>query len=169
MNYPIDNPERTRVMFRCFVQISLIIVSFTRLPAQEIDRSNLSPAYANTRGGEWTLGQLQIGDLEEEGSQILQGFLQKVFPISTALFSTENDQDIAVFPNPCGSHFQIKDIKNRELTIKIFDLAGKLQLLKSLNVRESAIDISKLVNGSYFLSIEKENQLLKTQILIKNQ
>jgi len=71
-----------------------------------------------------------------------------------------------VYPNPASSHFNIQS--QREIKdASIFNLSG--QLVKTLNVGQTQVDVSDLLAGTYFLIIT-EGTIVQTEkiVIVRN-
>lgn len=73
--------------------------------------------------------------------------------------STQDDNAFSIHPNPAKNELFINSTNNKEkLTLKIFSIAGKLLSTQTLEAAaQTAIDVSQLSSGIYFLNIEAEN------------
>jgi len=77
--------------------------------------------------------------------------------------------DFLIYPNPVNEILTI-DFSNAissEVTIKIYDLLGKLILEEEINNQKNLINVSKLQSGNYFLKIEKDNTTTGKMIVKK--
>ncbi len=75
-----------------------------------------------------------------------------------------------ILPNPSQNTIKLSlpDYHQQNLTLQIFDLQGR-ELLKRTNVKhEDLVDISKLANGIYHLSLSDKKQRSKTIKLVKH-
>jgi hypothetical protein len=64
-------------------------------------------------------------------------------------------ENVYVFPNPTSGMVKIDGLVNNDI-LKIFDMQGKSIQLNSSNNNE--IDLSKVENGVYFLSITRNEK-----------
>jgi len=82
--------------------------------------------------------------------------------------SITNIQDnIQIYPNPVTDQLTIDNNTKAELQVILTDIAGRQVLAKSVARGKSAINISKLPQGSYQLQINDGNRTIKTQTVIK--
>lgn len=69
---------------------------------------------------------------------------------------------VKIFPNPTSGALQIES-SAEDLSIYIFDALGKIVL----RTTEQRIDISNLASGSYFMRIESNGTVLRTEKIVK--
>jgi hypothetical protein len=84
------------------------------------------------------------------------------FPIDTGLANTvfqtlsnsvfEVDSSVAVYPNPANNNVTIKS-DNKIKSIELYDVQGRIVLIKLMDESESRVDISNYANGIYFLKV----------------
>ncbi len=77
-----------------------------------------------------------------------------------------NTNEIIIYPNPASDFITIDYDSNRMLNFQIYNMQGKLIILQHNNKR--IINISKLKSGTYFIKIKENNEILETEIFIKN-
>ncbi len=86
------------------------------------------------------------------------------------MFSDENT--IFVYPNPATDKINIgfRDMPKGELTVSVFDLSGKMLLLRRMEIEDKTfiLNINELGAGVYILKTEYENKTETTKI-IKNR
>jgi hypothetical protein len=88
----------------------------------------------------------------------------------TNIVNNANQNSISLFPNPATTELFIRDKNNllNSTFVVITDMLGKSLL--SERIIENKIDISKLENGIYLVSLYSEHQeLLSQQKLTKNE
>lgn len=74
---------------------------------------------------------------------------------------------IKLFPNPAQNKLIVSSLLEKEATLAIYDLRGKLLITNSLINSEQTIDISELANGMYVAKIT-ESDNVKVIRFIKN-
>lgn len=89
----------------------------------------------------------------------LSGNMYSVVNNNALSVSNIKELDIKVYPNPTSNFVNIKfkNVNNR--VIKLYSIRGEQVLYKESNAQNETIDIEKLPNGVYFLSIN--NTMLK--------
>lgn len=65
----------------------------------------------------------------------------------------EYDHKIEIFPNPATDFLELKRNDNSEITINIYDMTGRIILIKTLNNKSEKIDISLLKAGTYIYKL----------------
>ena len=97
-----------------------------------------------------------------------------VFPVTDSVFTSvevkENIQTLIVYPNPTigKTRIQIPESFKRRIDLTITDVAGRIVFkengMESFG-EEIEVDLSKLVNGTYFLSIQQNEKIAWGKIL----
>ena len=94
---------------------------------------------------------------------------------TTILLNTNNlkfsNNAFTLYPNPTSSNsinIDFNTIYTSELSIKLFDINGKILLSESSITPKTSIDISSISQGIYFVSLLKEGHIITTQKLIIN-
>ena len=93
---------------------------------------------------------------------IVNGEVIKFIPTN---IENESNIELNIFPNPANNHLNISishEINN--YSIEIFNING--ELIKSIN-NTNRINISDLNNGSYYINIIHEGELIKSEKFIK--
>lgn len=83
--------------------------------------------------------------------------------------SNGTQANISIFPNPFNNTATVNyELKGTTAQLKIYDVVGKLQSTIQLkgNVGQQTISRNNLTNGSYFLSIEVDGKLVKTEKIV---
>ena len=74
-----------------------------------------------------------------------------------------------IFPNPVKDKLYIKNSQNEHVIIKIADVNGKQLLQQNVNSNEiEIINLSHYVRGTYFVTIETKNKIIRTEKIIKD-
>lgn len=85
----------------------------------------------------------------------------------TSLAKSETNE-IEVYPNPAKDFIRLKNTVNEPVNaVKIFNMQAGLVLNKQIDDVTSAIDISALASGIYFLEIQFENGSSATRKILK--
>ena len=122
----------------------------------------------------WTLGELAIETLEDNGNTLIltQGFQQGYFEITSIGEPLSNNFMLKVYPNP-ASEFVWVALESEEIKdaiIELYDLEGKLVYNGKLNVVEgpNKIELNNLSSSQYILRItDATGNVLQTFKLIK--
>lgn len=116
----------------------------------------------------WTIGQPLSTKMTNGTVTFTSGFQQGNLKITTV----EELLDIAcltVFPNPTEDKLTIKttNVDLQKLKVDIFTLDGKYVSTTAINTSEQTIDLTNLTQGTYFVKMYAENELIKTYQIIK--
>ena len=78
--------------------------------------------------------------------------------------------ELVAYPNPTQETLTLKinNYKNESLTYQLYDLQGKLWDSQSLKGAQTQLEMKDLAVGTYLLSIQDEETLIKTFRIIKN-
>ena len=153
--------------------ISTIILFVATISTQAQESTSTTGGEASGSGGSasYTVGQVfyttQTGT---NGKSAVQG-VQQPYEISTAtgINETTIHLEMIVFPNPTTDYLTLKVEKPAGLSFQLFDLQGKVIENKKVTATTSSIKMKKLPKAVYFLKITKDNQVVKTFKIIKNQ
>jgi len=117
-----------------------------------------------------TIGQQSVvGNYTNNGFDIGQGFQQSNWA-RIILEGTSPEFEISVYPNPFSGIVNIQHNSEDDITINVFDPAGKLVFKKVLNVTgpNQSINLEQLSSGVYLVHLQS-NQLAYFTKLIKNE
>ena len=78
----------------------------------------------------------------------------------------EYQNKIAMYPNPANDYFTVQLKDNFEAQINVMDATGKLLYTKQASEGNNVIATNKWQNGIYFVSMIKNNQVVKTTRII---
>jgi hypothetical protein len=77
-------------------------------------------------------------------------------------------QSVSIYPNPAKDNLKVTNRYNLPLNISIADASGRIVMHKELVAADEVLNISKLANGLYLISIKDDSEkTLKTLKLIK--
>ena len=84
------------------------------------------------------------------------------------IFSPDNN--ISIFPNPSSSLLIVKiSLPNDFLYAVISDIYGAVLFREKLNNIENVINTNQFASGVYFISIQNDRQILRTEKWVKTQ
>ena len=117
------------------------------------------------------MGQVVYGTYTGSNGSVAQG-IQQTYDI-TALLGAEISAiklELVAYPNPIQETLTLKinNYKNEKLTYQLYDLHGKLWDSQSVKGAHTQLDMNNLAVGTYLLSIQDEELLIKTFRIIKN-
>jgi hypothetical protein len=73
----------------------------------------------------------------------------------------------SIYPNPANNRLTILSGNNSSLgSIKLSDLAGKEIVNRNISENKILLDVKNISNGAYFISIEKDGNLLRRKIMV---
>jgi endonuclease I len=85
---------------------------------------------------------------------------------TTLSIPEENLKNLTIYPNPTNGNTLYFNV-TKEVTIKMYNVLGKLIKTNKINLKNNEIDISSFKTGVYLLKINSENQFI-TRKIIKN-
>ncbi|MCK4465408.1 MAG: T9SS type A sorting domain-containing protein [Bacteroidales bacterium] len=179
--------QKQRFLFRgiSFIQRGLIafcLLSYgAAIHAQEVVTT--AGSYGETTSGSlsWTVGEPVIETITDGTNTLTQGFQQSKLTVTSVYELPGLDFTILVYPNPTSDFLTVKVEKNDRLTglkYHLYDINGKLLLLKQIEGNETTISLKHLKPSTYFLKVyhtgrngrtvvTKDNKEIKTFIIIK--
>ena len=80
--------------------------------------------------------------------------------------STNNNIEIKYFPNPVKNELNIHLNKKENMEVQIYTTAGTIVHTEKTFSKENTIDVSKLVNGTYFINCTTETQNKQFKIIV---
>lgn len=118
----------------------------------------------------WSIGENLIETFESESYILTQGLQQTEYNISSVYSNESKYIGISCFPNPTSDEVSILISENNlnlnNLSIKLFNLDGTL--LENININNNMkINLSKYLDGIYFININKNDELIKSFRIIK--
>ena len=157
------------------MKILLIFTSFfvcTSLHAQE--SFSASSDQVSGAGGSlsYSVGQVVYATYSDKNTGSVSQGIQQTYNI-TALLGVEIAAiklELMAYPNPTQDILTIKidNYKNQSLIYQLYDLQGKLWDSQFLQGAQTQLDMKDLARGSYLLSIQEKEAIIKTFRVIKN-
>jgi hypothetical protein len=94
------------------------------------------------------------------------GTLCDTLGLPNSVNEINNSIDFSVFPNPAGESLTclLKDVSIERLTVKMFDITGRLVLEKELV--ENIIDVKLIPSGIYYLNLYKNSEFKSNKKVI---
>jgi hypothetical protein len=152
----------------------IIIASFclsVSLHAQEGFSASGRQALGTAGSSSYTVGQTVYSTYSGNTGSVVQG-AQQTYDIIALLGAEISDinLELVAYPNPTQETLTLKidNYKKESLTYQLYDLQGKLWDSQSLKGAQSQLDMKNLAVGTYLLSIQDEDALIKTFRIIKN-
>ena len=147
-----------------------VLLSFVSLHAQTSFNAVGDEASGTEGSLSYTVGQAVFGTYTGSTGSVAQG-VQQTYDI-TALLGAEISAiklELVAYPNPIQETLTLKinNYKNEKLTYQLYDLQGKLWDSQSVKGAHTQLDMNNLAVGTYLLSIQDEELLVKTFRIIK--
>lgn len=121
----------------------------------EHDTSFIYSWWAGKKHLAWPLVEISLRYGDEEGSA--QWLMQFTSEPSFVRNLTNQFSSVQIFPNPATDLMQIRikdDLLSETYLVRVFDLQGREVLSDKLHANFTRLNISQLLSGIYFLSIE---------------
>jgi hypothetical protein len=134
------------------VLIVFYFFSFHSVSSQLL--GTLTSGYANGNGGEYTLGQLVVGDFENESIIVSHNAYNLFFE---DVLGVESVIDITIFPNPFTNQVSVSAKSGIIESIKLIDTSSKQLFEMTFNSKNASLDLSGLPEQLYYLSIKLTN------------
>ena len=120
----------------------------------------------------YTVGQVTYSTFTGTSGSVAQG-VQQPWEISTvtAIEKTEGiTLEMSVYPNPTGGVLKltIRDIDDKNLRYRLFDMNGLLLQDKKIDSEETEISLQDYSSTIYFLRIANNKQDIKVFKIVKN-
>ncbi len=120
----------------------------------------------------YTVGQVAFSTFTGTSGSVAQG-VQQPWEISTvtAIEKTEGiTLEMSVYPNPTGGVLKltIRDIDDKNLRYRLFDMNGLLLQDKKIDSEETEISLQDYSSTMYFLRIVNNKQDIKIFKIVKN-
>ena len=140
------------------------------LHAQEGFSTSGGQALGTAGSSSYTVGQAVYDTYTGSTGSVAQG-IQQTYDI-VALLGAEISAiklELVAYPNPTQEILTLKinNYKNEKLTYQLYDLQGKLWNSQSVKGSQTQLDMNDLAVGTYLLSIQDEELLVKTFRIIK--
>ncbi len=147
----------------------LFLLFFTSvvLSAQEIVSTQGNSYSMGNITVDYTIGELIIDTGTDGNYDITQGFHQTNLQV-LGLEDYDSHYEVTVYPVPLRAILNIKTNKLKNVSFEIYDMLGKFIMKGRLSGESTPIQVSQLAIGSYFLTLNSQNQTLKTFKLVKN-
>jgi len=157
-----------------YMKLIVLIITFClsiSLHAQEGFSTSGGQALGTAGSSSYTVGQTVYGTYTGSNGSVAQG-IQQTYDITALLGAAIADikLELVAYPNPTQETLTLKinNYKNESLTYQLYDLQGKLWDSQSLKGAQTQLEMKDLAVGTYLLSIQDEETLIKTFRIIKN-
>ena len=156
-----------------YMKLIVLIITFClniSLYAQEGFSASGGQALGTAGSSSYTVGQTVYDTYTGSTGSVAQG-IQQTYDI-VALLGAEISAiklELVAYPNPIQETLTLKinNYKNEKLTYQLYDLQGKLWDSQPVKEVQTQLDMNDLAVGTYLLSIQDEELLIKTFRIIK--
>jgi len=157
----------------------IIIVFIIFLTSAIAFCQSVSPHLVSTSGDtykntsyqlDWSIGELQTETYAATGQILTQGFQQGNYTITAVEQSNEFQFEIIAYPNPTTDfiNLKIKNSKTETFQYIIGDISGKVLQTGKFSDNIQQFNFSEFPVGTYFISIQLNNQVVKSVKIVKN-
>jgi hypothetical protein len=164
--------NKLMIMRKLIFTIGLVLIIFIT-NAQTVSPELISSSgdsFSNaTYQLDWSVGECATVTHSAGDYVLTQGFHQGVYVISE-VENIQTDLCISVYPNPTTDFISLKieNLNNESIQFTITDLSGKILHNAEIKSNLEQINFTDFALGTYFISITKQNQLVKSFKIIKN-
>ena len=138
--------------------------------AQQTVPASGGDAVGSGGSSSYTVGQVVYTTNSGANGSVAQG-IQQPYEISTlvGLKVTEINQELTAYPNPTNNviNLNIGNYKNEKLSYQLYDVQGRLLVVKPIKENRTSIVLQDLSGSSYLINVLDNNQLIKTFRVIK--
>lgn len=156
---------------KTFMSVAFLFLGLGGLHAQESPTASGGEATGTGGTASYSLGQVVYTKATGTNGSVAQG-VQQPFEISTTVGINETtiQLELSVYPNPATNYLTLKvdSEKLDNLNFQLIDLQGKVIENKKVSSTTTSINVESLPKAIYFLSVVKNNQIVKTFKIIKN-
>ncbi len=156
---------------KTITSVVFILLGLGGLHAQETVTTSGGDATGTGGTASYTVGQVVYTTNTGTNGSVAQG-VQQPYEIATTVGINETaiNLEMNVYPNPTNNYLQLKvdSEKLENLNFQLIDLQGKVIENKKVSSTTTSINVESLPKAIYFLSVVKNNQIVKTFKIIKN-
>ncbi len=146
----------------------LFVSQFSLYYSQTVEKITLSSNGANYSNASlqlsFTFGETFTSYYNQPTFNVSLGFQDQFSQVTTAIFETNNDYDLKIYPNPTSNYIKIENENTSILKISLYNALG--QLLFESNQYVSIINMLPYIQGAYYLTITTKQKTI-TQKIIK--
>ena len=119
----------------------------------------------------WSIGEVMTETYVGQSFTLTQGVQQPVIKVQLVNSSPEmNAYKVSAYPNPASDAVivSVAEAVKHPLTLKVFDMNGKLLHVTQTTGSETRIPVSEFAAGMYLLQITDRKNNVQTLKIIKN-
>jgi len=153
----------------------LLFLGLTGLQAQDAIPATGGNASGSGGSVSYTVGQMVYTSISGTNGSIAQGVQQ---PFEIALVTGIEEVNgispiVSAYPNPTSDFLYLKvdasaTLNIQNLSYQLYDISGKLLENKKLESHQTYVDMSHLVQATYFLEVTQGKKELITFKIVKN-
>lgn len=148
--------------------VAFLLLGLGGLHAQENTVTTGGESTGTGGTSSYTIGQIVYTTNTGTNGSTAQG-MQQPYEISTTLGINDTSilLELSVYPNPTTDYLTLKVDDNSHLSFQLYDLQGRIIEKKKVNNNITNISLQGQPVATYFLSVIKNNQIVKTFKVIK--
>lgn len=117
----------------------------------------------------YSVGQVFYISAAGSDGSISEGVQQTYEISSTVGFENETiSLELSVYPNPTADNLNLKVEKTDQLTYQLYNVQGTMIKNDRVSSHTTEIDLASQPSATYFLTVFKNNEKVKTFKIIKN-
>jgi len=148
----------------------LVSIVFWKLASAQQNTTTAGGKAAGSGGSAtYSVGQVDYIAQTGSGGNANQG-VQQPYQFTTTKGEEIIGVDLSVFPNPSSSFIILNVPPTAGITrADLYDAGGKLLATEKVAGRQAQIDLKSYSNGTYFLAVFKNEEVIKQFKIIKNR
>jgi len=152
--------------------IVVACIAVSQLCAQSTVSTSGGDAKGKDGSASYTVGQTVYSYANDDRASVSEGVQQPyVFNVLAGKTVKDVDMFIAAYPNPASTTLTLK-VSGVDITpysFQLYDVKGRLILTNGLTSELTAIPMETRASGAYVLQVLKNNSIVKSFQIIKNQ
>ena len=157
--------------YKALMSIVILLLGLGGLHAQESPTATGGEATGTGGTVSYSVGQVVYTTATGTNGSVAQG-VQQPYEISTTVGINETTIYLAlsIHPNPTTNYIllKIESEQVESLSYQLYDLQGKVIENKNVTAKNTSISMEALPAATYFLNVERKNQIIKTFKIIKS-
>lgn len=152
------------------IVVFLLLCQAENLTAQSAVNSAGGNATSVSGSVSYSVGQISYTAVENSSGNIEQGVQHAYEVFQTGIYGAFPELNLSIFPNPTSQslHLKFQNDPNNTFEYMISDINGKQILRGDVFDINTTIDLSPLLEATYFLHIlSKKNNSIKTFEILK--
>ena len=157
-------------LFFFVIGIIMTNLAFSQTASPELV-SSAGDSFNNTSYQlDWSIGECITATHSAGDYVITQGFHQNSYVV-TSVKDLRIDISMSVYPNPTTDLLTVNFVKVSnfdKVKYTVTDLNGKVLQQTEVTTNQEQLNFSNYAEGTYFISVTENNQLIKSFKIIKN-